>query len=172
MSYFIVDVESDGPVPSLYSMVCFGAVLVDDALDKTFYGETKPISQEWQEEALAISGINRHEHLAFDYPGDVMLSFEKWIKENSKGKPIFISDNNGYDWQFINYYFHAYLGSNPFGYSSRRLSDLFCGFYKKERYQWKHHRKTTHTHNPVDDAKGNAEALLYLRDQGLDIKLK
>ena len=32
-------------------------------------------------------------------------------------------------------------------------------------------RKTKHTHHPVDDAKGNAEALLYLVEQGLKIKL-
>jgi len=30
MSLVIVDVESDGPIPAEYSMVCFGAVLFDD----------------------------------------------------------------------------------------------------------------------------------------------
>jgi len=35
-----------------------------------------------------------------------------------------------------------------------------------------HLRKTKHTHNPVDDAKGNAEALLALKNEmGLKIKL-
>jgi hypothetical protein len=29
MSYVIVDVESDGPVPAEFSMVCFGAVIFD-----------------------------------------------------------------------------------------------------------------------------------------------
>ncbi|PPJ40817.1 exonuclease, partial [Pseudoxanthomonas sp. KAs_5_3] len=37
---------------------------------------------------------------------------------------------------------------------------------------FKHHRKTKHTHNPVDDAKGNAEALLSIKaEYGLKIKL-
>ena len=27
---------------------------------------------------------------------------------------MFISDNNGFDWQFINWYFHHFTGSNPF----------------------------------------------------------
>jgi hypothetical protein len=35
---------------------------------------------------------------------------------------------------------------------------------------FKHLRKTEHTHNPVDDARGNAEALLLLKDKlGLKI---
>ena len=33
----MVDVETDGPIPSDFSMICFGAVVVDDALDKIFY---------------------------------------------------------------------------------------------------------------------------------------
>jgi hypothetical protein len=52
-----------------------------------------------------------------------------------------------------------------------QIGDMFCGFYKDSQYQWKKHRKTKHTHHPVDDAKGNAEALLYLVEQEVKIKL-
>jgi len=172
MSYIVVDVESDGAIIGVNSMVCFGAVLVDDKLDRTFYGQTKPIGENYEVEALSISGFSREEHETFDNPKDVMLAFAKWIEEESKGKPILISDNNGYDASWINYYFHIFYGKNPFGWSSRRIGDLFCGFFNNERYRWKKHRKTKHTHNPVDDAKGNAEALLYLQEQGFKIKLK
>jgi hypothetical protein len=37
--------------------------------------------------------------------------------------------------------------------------------------KWKHLRETPHTHNPVDDAMGNAEVLLKMRDLGLKISL-
>ena len=37
MSYIVVDVESDGPAPGIYSMVCFGAIVVEPTLSKTFY---------------------------------------------------------------------------------------------------------------------------------------
>jgi hypothetical protein len=30
MSFIVVDVEADGPIPAEYSMVCFGAVMFDD----------------------------------------------------------------------------------------------------------------------------------------------
>ena len=171
MSYIVVDVESDGSIPNLYSMVCFGAVIVEPSLTKTFYGKTKPISDLFIPEALAISGISREQHLAFDDPKEVMLEFESWIKENCIDNPMFISDNPAFDWQWINYYFHFYLGRNPFGHSARRIGDLYCGMMKNASLnkEWKKLRKTKHTHDPIMDSKGNAEALLEMRKMGLKI---
>jgi hypothetical protein len=172
MSYFVVDIESDGPIPGDFSMVCFGAVLVEEGLERSFYGKLKPISEKYIPEALAVSGFSREETFNFDSPKQVMLDFEEWIKQNSKGRPVFISDNNGFDWMFICWYFHHFIGRNPFGFSSRRLADLYCGVVKDAFAQWKHLRKTAHTHHPVDDAKGNAEVLLHLKNEmGLKISL-
>lgn len=171
MSYIVVDVEADGPIPHKYSMVCFGAVIVEPTLSKTFYGETKPISENWNPESLAISGFSRDEHMGFDDPKEVMEKFEKWILENSKGRHILISDNNGFDWQWINYYFHTYLGRNPFGYTSRRIGDLYCGMVKDTFAKWKFMRNTNHNHNPVNDAMSNAEVIVKLKGMGLKIKI-
>ena len=93
-------------------------------------------------------------------------------RANTNGRPVFVSDNNGFDWQFINWYFHAFLGKNPFGHSSMNLGSLYKGLVKDTKQNFKHLRQTKHTHNPVDDARGNAEALLHLRDAfGLKIDL-
>jgi len=167
MSLIVVDVESDGPIPPDYSMICFGAVVVDEYLNKTFYAKTKPITEKYNPEVLKISGFTREQHEFFDDPKEVMQNFQKWVEENSKGKPIFISDNPCFDWQWMNYYFHHFLGSNPFGYSGRRIADLYCGLSHDMRAQWKHLRKTKHDHNPVNDAVGNAEALLAMKKMGL-----
>jgi len=168
----MVDVESDGPIPGDFSMISFGAVLVDETLDKTFYGKLKPISDHYVPEALAVSGFSREETLLFDDPKQVMKDFTDWIDKNSKGKPVFISDNNGFDWMFICWYFHHFIGSNPFGHSSQNLGSLYKGIVKDMFQNFKHLRKTAHTHNPVDDAKGNAESLLILKSKdGLKIKL-
>jgi hypothetical protein len=169
MSLIVVDIESDGPIPHKYSMVCFGAIIVEPSLSKTFYGETKPISEEWIPQALAISGFSREQHLTFDEPAGVMQNFKTWIAENSNSHPIFISDNLAFDWQWINYYFHYFTGGNPFGFSGRRIGDMYSGLVKDyfKASEWKKFRQTTHTHNPVDDAKGNAEALLKIREMGL-----
>ena len=152
-------------------MICFGAVIVNEKLNKTFYGKTHPISDTYNPETLAISVFSRKDHESFDNPVKVMEEFDIWIKENSIGNPIFISDNPAYDWQWINYYFHKYLGRNPFGYSARRIGDLYCGMVKDVYAKWKHFRDAPHNHDPVSDALGNAQALLKMKDMGLNIKI-
>jgi hypothetical protein len=171
MSYVMVDIEADGPIPGDYSMVCLGAIVVDAALDKTFYGRLAPISARWVPEALAVSGFSREETLDFDEPADVVRAFEAWIAEHAGGRPIFIADNNGFDWQFVNWYFHHFLGRNPFGFSSQNLGSLYKGLVKDVTKSFKHLRRTKHTHHPVDDARGNAEALLAMREMGLKLPL-
>ncbi len=172
MNLFVVDVESDGGLISVNSMVCFGVVKVTPELDTTFYGQTRPISDKYDERALSVSGFSREEHETFDDPVRVMSDFADWLEENCKGRPILISDNNGYDASWINYYFLRYYGANPFGWSSRRIGDLYCGMVKDMWAGWKKFRKTKHTHHPVDDAMGNAEALLRFKEMGLKIDTK
>lgn len=173
MSYVMVDVEADGPIPGDYSMVCFGAVIVAGDLSRTFYGQLRPVSQKWVPDALAVSGFSREQTLSFDEPAKVMGEFRDWLKVNSKGRPSFVSDNNGFDWQFINWYFHHFLSENPFGFSSTNLGSLYKGMVKDVFQNFKHLRKTRHTHHPVDDAKGNAEAMLYLKaEMGLKISFE
>lgn len=173
MSYIVVDVESDGPAPGIYSMVCFGAVVVDEGLTKTFYGKVKPISKKWIPEALNVSGFTREQHLGFDDPLVVMSNFKEWIQKNSNGRPTFVSDNVAFDWQFINFYLWSYTNSNPFGHSGRRIGDIWSGMMMDagKSSEWKKmFRKTVHDHNPVNDAKGNAEAMLAFQKRGLKIR--
>jgi hypothetical protein len=158
----MVDVEADGPIPGDFSMVCFGAMMVRPGLTDTFYGQLAPVSERWDPEALAISGFSRETTLGFDPPKSVMTAFAAWLADKSKGRPVFVSDNNGFDWQFINWYFHHYIGANPFGYSSVNLGSLYKGLVRDMRPSVKHLRRTAHTHHPVDDARGNAEALLEM----------
>ena len=169
MPYVMVDIEADGPIPGDYSMVCFGAVIVEPGLARTFYGQLRPISEKFIPEALAVSGFAREATLQFEEPQRVMQQFAAWIGENAPQRPLFISDNNGFDWQFINWYFHHFLGNNPFGHSSTNLGSLYKGLVKTVRRNFKHLRQTTHTHHPVDDARGNAEALLAMAGMGLDL---
>jgi len=152
-------------------MVCFGAVVFDGRLNQTFYGRTRPVSDRFIPEALTVSGFSREQHLAFDDPKTVMQNFADWLAANAKGRPVFVSDNVAFDWQFINYYFHRFIGRNPFGFSGRRIGDLYAGLVKdaSKATEWKKYRVTAHTHNPVDDAKGNAEALKKFREFGLKI---
>jgi len=170
MSWFSVDVEADGPIPGDYSMIEIGAVVVEPGLTKTFHGRLRPISDKWDPPALAVSGYSRELTLKFGDPKVVMQDFGDWIEAVSKGRPQFIADNNGFDWMFVCWYFHHFLGWNPFGYSSANINSLWKGMERDACSSFKWMRKTKHTHNPVDDARGNAEALLKMQEMGLQIK--
>ncbi len=173
MSWISIDIEADGPIPGDYSMISFGAVIVEPELTKTFYAEVRPISDVFVPEALAVSGFSREETLTFGDPKTAMENFRDWIAENTKRRPYFISDNPGFDWQFINWYFHHFLGENPFGHTSTSLGSLYKGMQKDMFTSFKHLRKTAHTHNALDDAMGNAEAILTLKnDFGLKISFR
>ncbi|MBI1188769.1 MAG: exonuclease [Alphaproteobacteria bacterium] len=168
--WIVVDVEADGPAPGLYSMISFGAVIVEEGDARSFKGETAPITDAYIAEALAVSGLSRAEHEAFPPPEHAMKAFAAWVAPF--GRPTFISDNPAFDWQFINYYFHRFTGKNPFGHSARRIGDLYAGLVRKvgAASEWKKLRRTTHTHDPVDDARGNVEALFAFAKQ-YDLKL-
>ena len=43
MSYVVVDVETDGPIPGNYSMLELGAVFVEPELKRTFHGKLAPL---------------------------------------------------------------------------------------------------------------------------------
>jgi len=175
MSLFVVDCEADGPIPGDYSMLSFASIRVDKGLSCSFISNPiKPISQIYVRDAIEAIGItpDMRQDIYVERGNDplkTMASFDKWVNTLSVGRPIFISDNNGFDWMFICYYFWHFLGRNPFGFSSRRIGDLYCGMMKDGRARWKHLRKTAHTHNPADDARGNAEVILEMERMGLKL---
>ena len=155
-NFIIVDVEASGPCPGKGSMTEIGAILFDcPPFRNQFYGHLEEICPgRYQESQVAGLKPGGEEPLA------VMIDFQVWISEVViAGRPIFVSDNPAFDWQWVNYYFWHFVGFNPFGYSARRIGDIWAGVVGDLRKPWKQLRDTPHTHNPVDDARGNAEAL-------------
>ncbi|UUU23829.1 hypothetical protein [Streptomyces sp. DSM 40750] len=67
--YVLADVEADGPVPGPFSMSSFGFAVAGvhdgvtfqelDPAERTFYAELRPISDAYDPEAVAISGLDR-----------------------------------------------------------------------------------------------------------------
>lgn len=172
MSLFVVDIEADGPCPGLYSMLSIGVVKVNSNLDCTFYAELKPITDKFDPVALSIGNFTREQTLLFEDPVLVMDRLGNWLAANSRGYSVFVSDNPAFDWQFVNYYFHRFLGKNPFGHSARRIGDFYAGL-KKDWYvagKWGHLCKYPHTHNALDDAKGAASGLITMAKQA-NVKL-
>lgn len=158
--FIMVDIEADGPIPGDYSMIEIGAYAVQEPLHDSFYSRLRPISDQWIPAALAVTGHTRVGTLAFDDPYETMMAFDKWLSKFQR--PMFVSDNNGFDWMFVCWYFHHFLKKNPFGHSSTNLGSLYKGCVQNLGHNFKKFRKTKHTHNPLDDAKGNAEAMLTI----------
>jgi hypothetical protein len=173
IKYFSVDVEADGPIPGEYSMVWFGAVIVEPKLDRTFEGKLQPITDQYKRDALAVSGLTRGQTLEFPWPEVTMQNFVKWVKANTavNERPVFISDNNGFDWMFMCYYMWRFVGENPFGHSSASINWFYKGVTQNFFKSFKHLRGTIHDHNPVNDAIGNAEAFIKIAAQ-INFKLE
>lgn len=164
-SHFVLDVESDGPAPSLFNMISFGIVCVGDPA-KGFLGEVAPVLDDpGIAAAREVSGITFYAQKAWREPAVVMAEAVAWLSDATGGKrPIFWSDNPAFDWSFWNWYCHKYVGANPAGFSMRRIGDLDAGRRGEplNTAAWKKRRETLHTHNPLDDARGNVEALRWI----------
>lgn len=162
VTYIMVDVETTGPVPGLYAMIQLGAVVVEPGLKRTFYGEFQPErDHEIQDEALTVVGVTREQIKGYPPSSITIKDFHRWVKEVAgDSRPVFVSDNNGFDYSFVAYYFENWGLDNPFGWTSVNLGSLYKGVERSMFKNFKHLRRTPHTHNPVDDAMGNAEAML------------
>jgi hypothetical protein len=146
-----VDCEATGPCPGKGELTEFGAVAYPSKAQ--FHGvlfDSRPSVNP------ALSEILGGKRDAVE----VFTKFEEWLLEVCKGRPIFVSDNPAFDFQWINYGFHHAIGRNPFGHSGRRISDFYAGLVGNfaNTQDWKHLRVTPHDHNPVNDALGNVEA--------------
>lgn len=166
--HIVLDVEADGPCPGLYNMISFGLVCVGDPA-MSFLGEVAPIlDSPGIARARQVSGISFEDQQRFARPDDVISAAIRWIAARTGDqRAIFWSDNPAFDWQYWNYYCHRFAGHNPAGFSARRIGDLDAGRRSQplNTSAWKKHRATLHTHNPVDDARGNAEALRWILEQ-------
>ena len=157
-NWIFVDCEAFGPCPGdgLGSLAEFGGVCYKSR--ESFHGKLfergdKPDTPEVKALGEMIEPANA-----------VFARFDEWLASVCDGRPIFVSDNPAFDWQWINHGFWSTIGRNPFGHSGRRISDFYAGlvgdFTKTQA--WKSFRVTPHDHNPVHDAMGNVEAFARL----------
>jgi ribonuclease T len=81
--------------------------------DYIFYIEIQPISDHYVKEALEIAGLSMQElEIKGTPPKEAMKKFADWIaKVSGDKKPISVASPISFDWCFVNYYFHKFLGS-------------------------------------------------------------
>ena len=178
---FLVDIESTSPTPFSGVMTEFG--IVDFETREWFHGHLWDFHADPKIPALPIAD-RRNPGFTATVPSDggdvfdglrhnidalkadpehwVYSALVSWMSGFDKNdRPVFVSDNPGFDFMWMAEGFDRNGIKNPFGHSSRRIGDLAAGLSGKWRNAsgWKKYRKTVHDHNPVNDSLGNAEAL-------------
>jgi len=177
-AYFSADVETDGPIPGPYSMLSFALVYAGSfdgrrfarptSYSETFYREIKPISNEFEVEALQVNGLDRNRLIIEGAaPADAMSEAARWVKEIAgAAKPVLVAYPLSFDWTWLYWYFIRFSREgSPFGYS--RCFDLKTALSIKgavpiaasgrSRLTEALRSSRQHTHHALDDAIEQAE---------------
>jgi ribonuclease T len=172
--FISVDVETSGPIPGEYSLLTIGACNVDDD-NQIFTCQIKPISLKADPKALEVTGLSldtlEREGI---YPIEAMQKFQDWV-ETLAGKDstvVFVGFNAAFDWSFINYYFHQYLGSNPFGFAALDIKSFYmgkkgCSWYQTRSSQIAYtiNPRLRGDHDALNDARYQAEIFRLIRNE-------
>jgi len=171
--YISADVETDGPIPGPYSMLSFGLAVVGSydghRLDRrppcgeTFYRELRPISDRFQDEALAVNGLDRDRLIERGMaPEQAMEEAAQWVRRHAGDhKAVLVAYPVAFDWSFLYWYFERFAASgSPFGFSScldiRTLYQASAGTVHAASGQSAMPASllptAPHTHNALDDA--------------------
>jgi DNA polymerase III alpha subunit (gram-positive type) len=163
--YVSTDVETDGPIPGVNSMLSFGsaAYLADKTLVGTFAAnletlpgaEPCPRTMEWwgsQPEAWAACRENPQP------PEQVMPRYGEWLKK-LPGRPVFVGYPAAFDFMFVYWYLIRFAGESPFSHSALDIKTFAMAMLKKgyrESVKRNMPRRwfdeLPHTHRALDDA--------------------
>jgi ribonuclease T len=172
-AYVSVDIEASGPIPGDYSMLAIGACLVADPT-VGFYVELKPLNAAFVPEALEVCGLDMDELERTGVPPEQgMTRFADWLAEHAGDQPVFVGYPVAFDWLFVAWYFHHFLGRNPFGVSGVDIRSMYMGRTgagwfesRKDRMIESVRPKRSLTHNALQDARD--QALLFRRIVALE----
>jgi hypothetical protein len=177
-AYFSADVETDGPIPGPFSMLSFAIVYAGSfdgqvferpaKYDLTLYKELKPISDNFEHDALRVNRLDRDRLISEgDTPERAMTEACRWIREIARrGKPVLVAYPLSFDWSWLYWYFIRFSqDGSPFDYS--RCFDIKTALAVKagipiseagrSRLDRSLLSKHQHTHHALDDAIAQAE---------------
>ena len=163
------DVEASGPCPGMGDLAMFALVAIEPGLTRRFSSGLMRAECERYNPSAYMFGVAREQHLAATATiAERMVAMVQWLDGlgSSNGRYVMVSDNPGFDFGWLNWalWTHTADAGGRFGHSARRIGDVYAGLRQRPRDTsgWKRYRKTPHTHDPLDDALGNAEAWLEM----------
>ena len=163
--YVSTDVETNGPIPGIYSMLSFGsaAYTADKKLIATFEAnlETLPDAAEngdtmrwWATQPDAWAECRKN----LQAPEKVMCDYVAWLKA-LPGKPVFVGYPAGFDFLFVYWYLIRFTGESPFSFSALdiktfAMATLTTSFRDTTKKRMPEHwfDDLPHTHKALDDA--------------------
>lgn len=161
-----VDIETSGPVPGIYSLLSIGACLVSEP-SQSIYLELQPDGLKHDPEAVAVTGLNLAKLESEGLPPQTaMFKLDRWLTHvcPADQKAVFVGLNAPFDWSFLNYYFHKYVGANPFGFTAIDMKAYYMGVTgcrwvetKSSQMTARLNPKSSPNHNALDDARFQAE---------------
>lgn len=184
--YFAFDIEADGPIPGPYSMLSIG-LSVAGTFDGnkytpiaptlfTHYTELKPVSKQFDPEALAVSGLDRDVLSRYaPEPDKAMAEVNEFVKFNvgndGEFRPVAVAWPLEYDWLWYYWYAMNFVGKSAFSFSSAKdMKTMGADILKVPLHKVGKRSLTKfllnnnivqvdypHTHNALDDAIGTAE---------------
>lgn len=134
------DIEADGPVPGLNSMLSLGSVVYDEhgELLSTFsinletLPEAKPdptTSAWWQERPEAWEQARKEAQP----PQSAMTAYREWLR-GLEGRPICVAWPASFDFAFVNYYLLRFTGEAPFGHAALDLKSYAMALTARESF--------------------------------------
>lgn len=177
-AYFSADVETDGPIPGPFSILSFALVYAGsfngsqfnrpEKYDQNLYIELRPISENFQTEALRVNGLDR-ERLCLQGapPEKAMTDACHWVKRIAgAAQPVLVAYPLSFDWSWLYWYFVRFsTGGSPFDYS--RCFDVKTALAVKASIPISEAGRSRidpslrpghkHTHHALDDAIAQAE---------------
>lgn len=164
------DVEASGPCPGLGDLAMFALVVVEPGLTRRFSSGLMRAECERYTPSAYMFGVTREQHVnAHVTIAERMKAMNDWLRSlgSDKERFVLLTDNPGFDFMWLSTEAWHKLGVGVFGHSARRIGDAYAGLRQRPRDTsgWKRYRKTPHTHDPLDDALGNAEAWLHMWDK-------
>lgn len=181
--YISADIETDGPIPGRFSMLSFGFAVAGrfdgrrferaDPEAQTFYRELRPISEHFDPETAAVSGLDRLDLIAHgNRPEQAMTEAAAWVRDAAgEGTPILVAFPKSFDWSWLWWYFVAFAdGGSPFRFSN--CFDIKTAFAIKSgrpialsgasRLPRELRSKRPHRHHALADAVEQAEVFANL----------
>jgi hypothetical protein len=164
--YVSTDIEADGPVPGLHSMLSFAsaAYLADKTLVGTFSAnlETLPgasvhpeTMQWWETQEEAWAACRRE----LQSPESAMNEYSAWLRA-LPGKPVFVGYPVVFDYMFVQWYLHKFTGASPFSFFALDIKTYAMALMKMDYREvtkammpkrW-FDKGLPHTHLALDDA--------------------